>query len=93
MILFKKYLGINHWIILALNINKYQATASAQRTFSDPKPPINLFANAMVLLVASASCWQWSFSAVAFSKSAVNLESSSSKDWIDTCFFYSIFIG
>lgn len=34
----------------------------------------------MVLLVASASCWQWSFSAVACSKSAVSLESCSSRD-------------
>jgi hypothetical protein len=58
----------------------YLATDSAHRTFSDARPPTRRFANWIVALVASASCWQRSFSAVACSKSAVNFASCSSKD-------------
>lgn len=37
-------------------LKSHLATESAQRTFSDARPPTNLFANAIVELVASASC-------------------------------------
>ncbi len=58
------------------------STDSAQRTFSDARPPTSRLAKLIVLFVVSASSWHRSFSAVAFSKEAVSsarLSSSSYK--------------
>lgn len=41
------------------------ATDSAQRTFSEAKPPTNRLASSIVIAVCSASCWHFNFSAVA----------------------------
>ena len=44
------------------------ATDSAQRTFSEAKPPTNRLASSIVIAVCSASCWHFNFSAVALKK-------------------------